>query len=122
MFDGQEHISSLEADRSWLEGERGSLQQANEALTRKCVPRGPSPLELPLGWAVRPQAPSTAHVGPIFQHRAWEQLEGQRLSPPKLSAESVHITCYICVSTGTMYCVMIIQANIMISCVLCIWN
>lgn len=33
LFDGQELISSLEADQTRLEGERGSLQQANEALT-----------------------------------------------------------------------------------------
>lgn len=33
LFDGQELISSLEADQTRIEGERGSLQQANEALT-----------------------------------------------------------------------------------------
>ncbi|KAK3557445.1 hypothetical protein QTP70_026623 [Hemibagrus guttatus] len=87
LFDGQELISSLEAEQTRLEGERGNLQQANEALTCE-VSRVQSELEQQVYQALQErqaielklaQAERNAQrILAAAQHTHQEQLEAER--------------------------------------------
>lgn len=115
LFDGQELISSLETDQTRLEGEKGSLQQANEALTceylsgslwpPKNCPLGAHISDIPEIYFIRRSSETAGLKGhPLFSGVQHSPLTGR-----------VHIIHYLHVSTVTVYCIKIIQVSIMIS-------
>lgn len=90
LFDGQELISSLEADQTRLEGERGSLQQANEALTCEYLsgslwppensPHGAHFSHIPQIYFIRWSSETAGLKGQPFSSLEFSTVPSQRVS------------------------------------------